>query len=196
MKTLAITSLVLFASVMMAFTLSVNEYRVDTKQSSVNWIGRKVIGEHSGNIKISDGKFITDGKKITGGVFSIDMTSIKCTDLKDKETNAKLVGHLNSEDFFSTAAHPKATLEVKEVTSTGTDTYSVKGDLTIKGITKPIEFPATIKILDNKINATAKILVDRTQYEIKYGSGSFFDGLGDKAINNTFELNVSLVASK
>ena len=123
------------------------------------------------------------------------MTSIVCKDLKDAEYNGKLVGHLKNDDFFATDKFPKANFVLKSAKSTGVDTYDISGDLTIKGITKPVTFPATVKVTGKALTAVAKITVDRTLYDIKYGSGSFFDNLGDKAINNDFTLDVNMVAS-
>lgn len=179
-----------------AFTMANVEYKVDVQKSQVGWLGKKVTGSHNGMINISDGKLITDGKALTGGTFNIDMNSITCADLTDKEYNAKLIGHLKSDDFFGTEKFPKSTLVITSVTSTGKDQYKVAGNLTIKGITKPVEFPATIQVSDTEVKAAAKIKIDRTKYDIKYGSGSFFENLGDKAIDNEFELTVDLVAKK
>ncbi|WP_028978277.1 YceI family protein [Sporocytophaga myxococcoides] len=187
---------VIFAFLAMAFTAGTTEYKVDAKQSKVVWLGKKVTGEHTGGINIADGKLISNGKTFTGGSFTIDMNSVTCTDVADAAYNEKFVGHLKSDDFFSTAKFPKSTFVITKVTSTGKDQYNVKGNLTIKGITKELEFPATIQTVGNQIKAKAKIVVNRTLYDIKYGSGSFFDNLGDKAINDDFELNVDLVAAK
>jgi polyisoprenoid-binding protein YceI len=179
----------------MSFSGKGVEYKVDNSQSKVTWLGKKVTGEHSGGINIADGKLITNGKSIQGGTFNIDMSSITNTDMQG-EYSDKLVGHLKSDDFFSTEKFPKATLVITKVTPKGKDQYDVKGNLTIKGITKAIAFPATIQNGGDKLTAKAKIIVDRTLYDIRYGSGSFFDNLGDKAIDNNFELNVNLVAKK
>lgn len=179
-----------------AFTTATVNYKIDNQKSKLTWVGKKVTGEHTGNIKISDGKFTTDGKTVTGGSFDIDMNSITCTDLTDPGYNEKLVGHLKADDFFGTDKYPKSTFVISKITNTSKDQYNVKGNLTIKGITKEVEFPATIQVVGNQVKAKAKIVVDRTKYEIKYGSGSFFDGLGDKAISDEFELNVDLVANK
>jgi len=172
------------------------EYNVVKNQSTVTWTGSKVTGTHTGGIKVADGKLTSDGKNILGGSFDIDMTSITVTDLTDAKSNQNLVGHLKSDDFFSSAKYPKATLVVKKATPAGQGKYVVSGDLTIKGITHPIQFPATIQHVGNQIKAQADVTVDRTKYDIKYGSGSFFDDLGDKAISNEFVLNVALVAQK
>lgn len=177
-------------------TIKEAEYNVDKLQSKISWIGRKVTGEHSGTIDISSGKLSWDGKSLTGGSFEIDMSSITNADITDPEYNSKLVGHLKSDDFFSTEKFPKAKFVITNVKPLSNNQVQVKGNLTIKRITKAIEFPATVEVKENQLNAKAKILVDRTQYNIRYGSGSFFDNLGDKAIDNNFELDVELVAKK
>lgn len=180
-----------------AFT-SVEEvvYTVDKQQSTINWLGRKVTGEHSGTIAISDGTLQLNGNNLSGGTFTIDMASLVNTDITDKEYNQQLVGHLKSDDFFSTEKHPKATFVIKKVRPLSKNQSQITGNLTIKGITNEVQFPATIQTKGNQLTAKAKIVVDRTKFDIKYGSGSFFDNLGDKAIDNEFELNVALVAAK
>jgi polyisoprenoid-binding protein YceI len=172
------------------------EYKVDKQQSKLSWVGRKVTGEHSGIINISNGKLNWNGKSLTGGSFEIDMASITNTDITDKSYNEQLVGHLKSDDFFSTEKFPAASFVITEVKPLTKSQSQVKGNLTLKGVTKEVQFPATIQARGNQLIATAKILIDRTQYGIRYGSGSFFDNLGDKAIDNEFELNVELVAKK
>jgi polyisoprenoid-binding protein YceI len=184
----------LLALATFSFTYKV-EYKVDNQKSKLKWIGRKVTGEHSGSINLADGVLVTDGKKVTGGTFTIDMNTIANEDLKDDGYKQKLIGHLKSEDFFATDKFPTAQLVINKVTPLTKDQYKIKGALTIKGITNDIEFPANITTTKSEIKAKAKILVDRTKYGIKYGSGSFFDNLGDKAISNDFEMNVELVAN-
>ncbi|MDB5258325.1 MAG: hypothetical protein JWM14_3020 [Chitinophagaceae bacterium] len=190
----ALTAAIAFSA--LAFTAASITFNVDKTKSKVTWIGRKVTGEHTGTVNISDGKLTSDGKNILGGSFDIDMTTITCTDLTDADYNGKLIGHLKSDDFFAVAKFSKSTFAITKVTSTGNGTYKINGNLTIKGITQPLEFPATITVGATEVTAKAKILVDRTKYDIKYGSASFFDSLGDKAISNEFELNVDLVAKK
>ena len=170
-------------------------YAIDTKSTTASWVGKKVTGQHSGNVSITKGTIIGDGKTITGGNFELDMNSITCTDLTDKEWNDKLVGHLKSEDFFNSAKFPTATFEItKAVLKSGSD-YDVTGKLTIKGITNEITFPANIKMDAKTFVTVAKIIVNRTKFDIKYGSASFFESIGDKAISDDFELNVNVVAS-
>jgi polyisoprenoid-binding protein YceI len=173
-----------------------NAYKVVSDKSEVKWTAKKVTGQHFGHVKIKEGSLEVEGNQIKGGKFDIDLTSINVEDLKDPEYNGKLLGHLKSDDFFSVAKFPNAALELKSAKSLGEDKYELSGNLTIKGITKPISFPATVKVTDKNIVAVAQITVDRTLYDIKYGSASFFEGLGDKAIENTFTLDVKLSAQK
>jgi polyisoprenoid-binding protein YceI len=196
MKVKSVFMLSVIAILAMAFTtIKKSEYKVDSTQSKVTWTGKKVTGEHTGNIRISDGTIITDGKKITGGSFNIDMTTITCTDLKDG-MDKKLVGHLNSDDFFAVDKHPKAALVIKSAEAQGKDKFLIKGDLTIKGTTHPVEFPAFVKMSKSLVAAKAEIIVDRTKYDIKYRSKNFVENIGDKAIDDNFIMNVDLVAKK
>ncbi|MGH2664365.1 YceI family protein [Flavobacterium sp.] len=162
--------------------------KVDLAKSKIDWVGKKVTGQHSGTINLKEASLIFNGKKLVGGNFTVDMTSINTTDLKAGEGKEKLDGHLKADDFFGVEAHPTATLVFKSLGLKSKNVYTVTADLTIKGITKPITFD----ILVNKNDATAKLSVDRTKYDIKYGSGSFFEGLGDKAILDNFDLVVNL----
>lgn len=167
-------------------------YTVDPAKSTITWLGKKVTGSHNGTISLKSGSLNVDGKKVTGGTFVIDMTSIK-----DADGSAKLEGHLKADDFFGSEKFPTATFVITKVTGSGAD-VTVAGNLTIKGITKPLSFPATVSLnADGTATALAgKILVDRTKYDIRYGSKSFFDSIGDKAIDDNFEIGVKLTAKK
>lgn len=179
------------AATTLSFTLKKEDgYKVDIEKSKLTWVGKKVTDSHTGAINLAEGSFVTNGKKVTGGSFAIDMTSIT-----DIDKNERLVGHLKSDDFFSTEKNPKATFLITTMTGEK-DQYTIKGNLTIKGITNEVEFPATIQTVGNQLTAKAKILVDRTKFDIKFRSGNFFENLGDKAIEDNFELNVELVASQ
>ncbi len=170
--------------------------KVNTAKSEMTWLGKKVAGEHTGKISLKEGTLILDGTKLTGGKFVADLNSMTCTDIADKEYNGKLIGHLKSDDFFGVEKHPTATFVVTKVASKGAGVYDVTGNLTIKGITKPATFPATVKATATGAEATGKLVVDRSKYDIKYNSKSFFDNLGDKMINDDFTIDVKLVASK
>lgn len=165
---------------------------VDPSASKVTYVGKKVTGEHTGEVKLQSGSLNFDGAAFKGGEFTVDMTTINNADLTDKEYNKKFVDHMNSADFFDTAAHKTASFKTTKVAKTKGDTYKVTGDLTIKGKTHPTTFDATV----TKSNATAVLNIDRTKYDIKYGSGKFFQGLGDKMINDEFQLTVNLAAKK
>lgn len=171
------------------------KFKVDEKASTIGWIGKKVTGQHTGNVQIASGELTVDKKAIKGGSFEIDMTSMTVTDITDPNGNARLLGHLKNDDFFGVEKFPKASFAITSVTPVKGDEYTVKGNLTIKGITSPVEFPATVKNDGKKLTATAKIIVDRTKYDIKYRSTNFFENLGDKAISDNFELDVTLVAA-
>jgi polyisoprenoid-binding protein YceI len=180
-------------------------YKVDPKASSLQWTGKKVTGQHHGTVPVKGGEVWVAGNALTGGKFEIDTANLDDVDLKDnKEYHDKLVGHLKSPDFFDVQKYPTSTFEITKVeslaaTSAGADqpTHRVTGNLTIKNITKPLSFPATVKIDGGTLTATAKnVVVDRTQYDIRYGSGKFFQGLGDKVINDEFLLDINLVAKK
>lgn len=162
---------------------------IDTKKSQINWIGKKVTGEHAGTINFKSGYLVFEKKVLKGGSFTVDMTSIIVTDLAAGKGKEKLEGHLKADDFFGTDKFETAALDFKKIASKGKDVYAVTADLTIKGITNPVTFDIAVK----GNTATTKVMIDRTKFDIKYGSGSFFDNLGDKTINDEFELNVNLV---
>ena len=176
-------------------------YKLQSTQSTVNWTGKKVTGEHTGTIKVTKGDVIVNKNTVTGGSFEIDMNSITCTDIKDAEYNKKLVGHLRSDDFFSVDKHPKANFVITKVSpikgaKAGENNYNVTGNLTIKGITNAIEFPAKIQVNNGVATASADVVVNRAKYDIRYGSGSFFEGLGDKMIYDDMYISFKVVAKQ
>ena len=181
LKSTAILSILLFAAFSTTETKTVN-----TKESIINWVGHKVTGQHEGTITLQEGTLEFNADQLTGGNFVMDMTTINTTDLEGEYKN-KLDGHLKADDFFGVENHKTASLVFKSVTKNG-ESYSVVGDLTIKGITNEITFELAV----SKNTATTSFQVDRTKFGIKYGSASFFDGLKDKAIYNEFDLTVSL----
>ncbi len=157
-------------------------------ESKVEWVGYKVLGQHTGEIRISEGGLDFDGDQLVGGRFTIDMSTISTTDLEG-EMAQKLVGHLSSADFFGIKEFPTATFEITKVVSRGkVGDYKIIGDLTIKNITKSITFNAMV----GADTATAETKIDRSQFDIRYGSGSFFDNLGDNTIYDEFDIKVTL----
>lgn len=165
-------------------------YAVDAAASSVIWKGSKITGDnHNGTIGISEGKINVEGEAITAGNFIIDMTSIANTDGMDEENTGKLIGHLKSSQFFAVDSIGTASFEV---TSGTVD--QLTGNLTIKGITKEISFPYTLTLTEGAATASASFSFDRSEWDIRYGSGKFYDGLGDNLINDAIELVISLSA--
>lgn len=161
---------------------------VKTEESTVTWKGYKVTGSHHGTIALKEGSLIFEGDKLTGGEFVVDMPTLVSNDLQG-EYKGKLENHLKSDDFFGVEAHPTSKLVFTNVKATGKNSYEVTGDLTVKGKTNPVTFD--ISVYGNKATATMKI--DRSLYDVKFGSGSFFDNLGDKTIYDEFDLVVDMV---
>ncbi|MBR9847063.1 MAG: YceI family protein [Algicola sp.] len=182
------TGFIIILAMSIASFTTVAEKTVNVKDSNITWKGYKVTGSHEGTINLAEGKLMfDDNNNLAGGTFTMDMTSITVTDLKAGEGKEKLEGHLKSDDFFGVNNHNKAMFTINKVDGEN-GTYRVYGDLTIKGITKPATFQMTV----NNNLATANFKIDRTKYDIRYGSASFFDDLKDKAIYDEFDLNVTL----
>lgn len=169
----------------LAFTNTKKE--VNVEESTVEWTGEKVTGSHNGTIELESGHFLMEDDKIVGGEFVMDMSTIVVTDLTG-ENKGKLEGHLKSEDFFGVENHPTAKLVITSAASKGNGKYGIVGDLTIKNETHPITFD--LQMNDN--SASTELTIDRSKYNVRYGSGSFFDNLGDKTIYDNFELAVNL----
>ncbi len=180
------------------FTSQAQTYKADTDQTQVKWLGKKVTGEHTGFINLKEGNLVVSNGQVTGGMFVIDMASMTNTDIESAEYNAKLVGHLKSDDFFGVATYPTATFKIKSVKAVKEDdaTHHFTGDITIKGKTMEMTIPATVKVEGDMISATSSFDIDRSKFDVKYGSGSFFDGLGDNLIYDDFNLSVNLVTKK
>jgi polyisoprenoid-binding protein YceI len=160
----------------------------DTEKTTLQWLGEKVLGQHAGTINLKDGWLTMNNNKIVSGEFNIDMASIK-----ESESNQMLEKHLKSDDFFGVEKFPLAKLVL-----TGSDPFDkgtavVRGSLTIKGVTNPIEFKTFIQKKEEGTWFFANIIIDRTKFNIRYGSGSFFDNLGDKAIYDEFKVKVNLL---
>ena len=183
-----ITTLVIVAFMTFSFTTAEGEKKeINVENSKVVWKGYKVTGSHEGVIAIKSGHLNFDKDKLTGGSFIIDMSTITNTDLEG-EYKGKLEGHLKSDDFFGVEKFPTASLIFTKVESTGKNSYEVTGDITIKGKTETVSL--NISVYGSKANVSLKI--DRTKFDVRYGSTSFFDGLKDKAIYDEFDLIADL----
>ncbi|GAA3956289.1 YceI family protein [Hymenobacter algoricola] len=176
-------------------------YKVQPQLSTLGWVGKKVTGQHSGTIQFKSGDMEVSGTQITGGTFLVDMTSLKVTDITDTDTNGKLVGHLRSDDFFSIEKNPTSTFKITKITpikgvAADANNATITGSLTIKGITKPVSFPAKVGVKNGVAAASGTATIDRTLFDIRYGSKSFFESIGDKAIDNDFTLSFNVIAKK
>lgn len=190
-KLFSFTILLLATIFMMAFNpIKEDVYTVDIANSSIGWSAKKVGGGHTGTVKITEGSLVYNGKSLQKGVFLMDMSSIT-------SDNARVTTHLKSPDFFSAEKNPSSKFEITKVSAAGKERVSITGNLTIKGITHPLTFPATVKQGKDVVVAVASgIRVDRTKYDIKFRSKTFFGDIGDKAIDDEFELNINLTAKK
>ena len=183
-----IATLVIVAFMTFSFTTAEGDKKeIKLENSKVVWKGYKVTGSHVGIITIKSGHLNFDKDILTGGSFKIDMSTITVTDLEG-EYKGKLEGHLKSDDFFGVEKFPTATLHFTKVKSVGKNSYEVTGNITIKGKTETVSF--NVSVYGNKANVSLKI--DRTKFDVRYGSTSFFDGLKDKAIYDEFDLVADL----
>ena len=182
--------------VCISLTANATDFAVDKGVSTVKWEAKKVTGKHNGTIAIANGSISANKATITGGTLVIDMKTIVDVDLTDAGYNKKLVGHLSSDDFFAVDKFPESTLVIKKATLLSGSDYKVTGDLTIKGVTNPIEFNAKVSQNGDKLNAEGIMTINRAKFGVKYGSSSFFQGLGDKVIYDDFTLAFNIEALK
>ena len=185
-KNIATIALVAFMTFSFT-TIEGDKKEIKVESSKVVWKGYKVTGSHQGTIAIKSGFLDFKESKLVGGEVTINMTTISTTDLEGEYKN-KLDGHLKSDDFFGVEKFPTATLIFTKVKSNGKNSYNVTGDITIKGKTESVTF--NVSIYGNKASVSLKI--DRTKFDVRYGSTSFFDGLKDKAIYDDFDLIADL----
>ncbi|MCX2738900.1 YceI family protein [Pontibacter anaerobius] len=176
-------------------------YQIVQDQSNVQWHGTKVTGEHRGEIDVQSGELSVNGDQLTGGKIVIDMKTITNSDIEAEEDNQKLVGHLKSDDFFGVEKYPTATFEVTGASpiadaAAGQPNYNVEGNLTIKEKTEKVSFPATVTVDNGTVNAKADVKVDRSKFDVRYGSETFFGNLGDKAIHDEFTVSFDVTAKK
>jgi polyisoprenoid-binding protein YceI len=175
-------------------------YNVDYKSSTINWHAEKATGSgHDGTIRVSSGQVVVAKSNIASGKLKVDMNGIACTDLPEGEYNSNLINHLKSPDFFDTAKFPDSNFEVTSVTAKADgkgNTHVVAGKITIKGITKDITFPAKVSGDGKSVTIDGDVVLDRSQFDVRFGSETFFGSLGDKAINNDMKLKLHIVANK
>jgi polyisoprenoid-binding protein YceI len=185
MKKMNLVAMLLIATIV---TASAQKSEINTAKSTVTWTGNKIGGSHTGGIKIKEGYFEVKNGVIVGGKALIDMNSMTCTDLKDEGYNQKLIGHLKSDDFFGVEKYPTASFTITKPSKLKNGKATVTGTLTIKGKTSPITFD----IVQKGAVYTTQLKVDRSKYDVRYGSKSFFDNIGDKAIDDIFILDIQI----
>src|ERR1700679_1787680 len=154
--------------------METKRFMIVTAQSNIDWVGKKVTGMHNGAISIKEGEVVLKDGKLAGGRFVVDTSSIKILDIMDPVANAQFVGHMASDDFFSTDEYPEAVFEIISVSG-----LFVVGDLTIKDISRPAALNVAVDVNGDLLTATGKLIIDRTQYGMKFRSGSFIKDLGD-----------------
>ena len=172
-------------------------YAVDTAASVVEWYGsRPAGGSEAGTVNIASGEMSFAGDQFVAGSFIIDMTSIDTT-TQSGGMAEQLLGHLNSDDFFCVETYPTATLVIKSATPTDVaNQYTVVADLTIKATTKEIEFVTDVVVGEGTLTATSELIVNRADFDVRYGSGTFFSNLGNDLISDDMEMTVTLVANQ
>jgi len=172
------------------------KYTVNIEKSLLKWKGSKVASFHEGTLLLKSGSLNVENDKIASGSFEIDMASIVNLDLTEAEWNQKLVGHLKSEDFFNVANFPTAKFEITSIEQIDGKQMAY-GNLTIKGITKNVGFEIKTTLnADNLIVKAEKFTIDRTEWEIKYNSGKFFEDLKDNLILDEIEISFEIYANK
>ncbi len=186
MKTIKLLGVLLLASI---FTVSAQKSEINLAKSTVKWTGNKIGGSHNGDIKIKSGFVSFKNGEIVNGEVVIDMNSITNADLTDEGYNQKLVGHLKSDDFFGVEKFPVSTFKVTKATKFQNGKSTLTGVLTIKGRSSTISYDVSRK---GNIYST-QLKVDRSKFDVRYGSNSFFDNLGDKVIDDIFILDIQLV---
>ena len=176
-------------------------YALQPQLSTLGWEGKAVTHGHNGTMNFSSGELLVKGNAVVGGTVTVDMKTMKATDIKDADSQGKFVGHMSSDDFFGVEKFPTSTFKIVSVTpikgaAATADNATIIGDMTIKGVTQRISFPAKVGVKDGVAAATGKVTIDRTKFGLKYGSKTFFDSIGDKAIYDTFDLSFNVIAKK
>jgi polyisoprenoid-binding protein YceI len=172
------------------------KYSIDTRESVLTWEGFMVLGfdeKHVGYVYTSKGELIIDKDQLVGGTVEVDMNTIEYGDKDNKNTPIK---HLKSPDYFDVEKFPTSTFSITKVVDAGGGNIKVTGNLTLKGITKAVTFPANIAVKDGIVKSNGKVTIDRTQWGIRYASGKFYDNLADQAVSDDIEIHMKIAAKK
>ncbi len=168
---------------------------IDTKESVVTWKGWNVFNPNSqrGYVYISKGELMIENDQLIGGTVEVDMNTIED---RNHMSDNNLVNHLKDPDFFEVKKFPFSTIAITKVTSINDENKNVTGNLTIKGITHPVTFPAQLEVGDGIVKANGKLVIDRTLWDIRYKSGKFYANLADQAMSDSIEFHIKIVAKK
>ena len=165
-----------------------NIYNIETAQSQITWTGREVSTiSHYGTLDFVSGNFEISNGAIVNGEFIVDMTSINNQDMEG-DSKARLEGHLKSDDFFSVESYPTAAISINSSELISDGKWNVSADLSIKGFTHPVNF----EMISSEDGWSANLVFDRSKYDVRFRSGSFFENLGDKLIYDDIELSINL----
>ncbi|NTU67202.1 MAG: sulfurtransferase [Candidatus Moranbacteria bacterium] len=176
------------------------KYVVDTFDSVIYWTARSVNSRHIGTLALNSGELIVENGKAVSGEFVVDMNSIKDTDLEDPKWNEILIKHLKSDDFFDVGKYPESSLKIKSIVPRkGVDEYSphckVLADMTIKGVTHEISFPALLEAAEGgALKARLHFDFDRIKWNVLYGSEKFFEGLGMHLVDEYIGIEAYIIA--
>jgi len=173
-----------------------SRYVADPTKSAIEWTGKKLTGEHYGEIMLGSGELTFSKDKLVGGTFEMDMNSITCTDITDVKSNKRLLDHLKSEDFFSVNRFPTSQFTIISVEVKSANEYYVTGNLTIKGKASPVSFPVKLRNENNQLLADATITFDRSKYDVKFGSQSFYENIGDQLVYDDVDISIKMTLKK
>ena len=184
-----IKNIILLITLFSGLLINGQEKKININESKIKWIGKEITTKiHFGSLKFNDGKIIYNNDQIIGGDFSVDMKSLVDEDLSGK-SKQYLENHLKSDDFFGVEKYPTASLNISSSNKISNNNHKINGILTIKNIEHPISFVLTF----NDLGAFAKMTFDRSKYDVKYRSASFFSDLGDKLIYDNIDVEVTLI---
>jgi polyisoprenoid-binding protein YceI len=176
--------------------LESGEYVIDTKESVLTWKCSMVYagkGGHHGYVYISNGGLMIEKNQLVGGSVEVDMNTIE--DERHNSDN-NLINHLKDPDFFDVKKFPISTFSITKVAAVDKENIEVSGNLTIKGVTHEVTFPAKVEVNGKTLNANGKLIIDRTKWDVRYRSGKFFDDLADRAISDDVEFEMNIAARK
>lgn len=176
-------------------------YLIDVDKSTISWEAtKKISGGHAGNFKIAKGMLGVTNNQVASGAFVIDINSMTCTDIEDPKENEDFIGHLKSPDFFNTAEHGYANFDITSITPAATPSetvsHEITGNLKLMGVSRSITIPALVNVTANQVTASTPVFhIDRTEWGIKYGSGSIAGIAQDRIINDNVNMSISLTAN-